>query len=262
MMSSYITAISLLAYLFSIGLILPAILNPKSYYRKLLLITGSIALVNHGIYLHERIVLRSDNIELGLLNIGSFVSILLSIAAIFISAKDKGWQLLPIAFSFALINLILTAFFPVSFVLHLDATPLLLIHIGMALLAYSTLFICVLYATFLGWINYRLKHKNLPMGKPIPPLLQIERRLLNLIYVGLGFLTITLFVGFVFLPDPFGPHNVHKTLLASTAWCVYFCLILGHHFFGWRGIRVVRINYLGIILLSLAYIGNRLLIGY
>lgn len=257
------TAIALVAYLTSIALILPSILKPKSYYRLAVWVTTAIALIAHAIYLHSRVFpLGANGFQIGLLNLGSAVSLFICAATISTAWQNRGWQWLPIAYSFALINLILTAFFPTDIANQLDATPVLLVHIGMALLAYSTLFIASLNATFLAWINYRLKHRNLPLGHRIPPLMQIERHLISTTQIGFGFLTITLLVGFIYLPDPFGSASLHKTLLSCTAWFVYGSLVIGHYLFGWRGTRIVRLSYLGLLVLSFAYIGNRLIIGY
>lgn len=256
------TAIALVAYIVSIVLVLPAILESKRHYRLLLWMTTAIALVAHAVFLHTRVIPTTGNLQLSLLNIGSAISLFLCAASVSMVSQNRGWQLLPIALSFALINLVLTAFLPNQFTSQLESTVILLAHIGLALLAFSTLFIASLYATFLAWINYRLKHKNLPLGNQIPPLLQIERRLFVITYIGFAFLSITLLIGFIYLPEPLGIHNLHKTLLSSAAWLVYLVLLIGHFSLGWRGIRSVRISYLGIILLSLAYVGNRLIIGY
>ncbi|SES70005.1 cytochrome C assembly family protein [Thorsellia anophelis] len=257
------TIIALLAYIASIALILPSILNPKSYYRLSVWITTAIALIAHASHLYERVFpLSLNGVELSLLNLGSVVSVFICAAIISTAWQNKGWQLLPIAYSFALINLILTAFFPENIAKQLESNPILLIHIGMALLAYSTLFIASLNATFLAWINYRLKHRNLPLGHRIPPLMQIERHFVSTTQIGFSFLSVTLLVGFIYLPEPFGILSLHKTLLSCGAWFVYGSLISGHYLFGWRGVRIVRLSYLGIILLSFAYIGNRLIIGY
>lgn len=260
-MNSISANIALFAYLLSILLLLPNLLKPNSLYRLSVWIFTAIALVAHASFLYPQIFSAQQGFQLSLLNLGSVFSLFLCAGVVSSAWQNRGWLLLPVAYSFALINLLLASQFSSSTLLKLDAEPALLVHIGFALFAYSTLFIAMLYATFLAWVNYRLKHKTLPVGQHIPPLLQIERHLLYLTYIGTALLTITLVVGFIFLPSPFGLDNLHKTLLSSTAWLTYILLLWGNHAYGWRGIRFVRISYLGIILLSLAYLGNRLIVG-
>ncbi|PKR39645.1 hypothetical protein CU560_16715 [Serratia ureilytica] len=52
--------------------------------------------------------------NLSLLNIGSIVSLIICSVMTFVASRDRGWFLLPIVYSFAMINLAFASFMPAS----------------------------------------------------------------------------------------------------------------------------------------------------
>src|SRR5699024_9515705 len=88
-------------------------------------------------------------------------------------------SLLPIVYAFALINLALATFMPNEYITHLEATPGMLVHIGLSLFSYATLIIAALYALQLAWIDYQLKNKKLAFNQEMPPLMSIERKMFH-----------------------------------------------------------------------------------
>ncbi|WP_205585944.1 cytochrome c biogenesis protein CcsA, partial [Pseudomonas aeruginosa] len=91
-----------------------------------------------------------------------------------VASRNRGWLLLPIVYAFALINLALATFMPNEYITHLEATPGMLVHIGLSLFSYATLIIAALYALQLAWIDYQLKNKKLAFNQEMPPLMSIE----------------------------------------------------------------------------------------
>jgi len=146
---------------------------------------------------------------------------------------------------------------PGGFITHLEAHPQILLHISLALFAYSTLMIATLYAIQLAWLDYKLKHKKLAFNPNLPPLMLVERQLFKIILVGHILLTVTLITGFIFLQDMFAQGKTHKAVLSILAWGVYSVLLWGHYRMGWRGKKVVWFSLIGAFLLTLAYFGSR-----
>ncbi|MBW7984559.1 cytochrome C assembly family protein [Enterobacillus tribolii] len=251
--------LSMIAYLLSLGLIIPSLARNHRAYRRLALFFAVIALTSHAVALQQRIFDVSTGQNLSLLNMGSIVSLIICAVMTIVASRDRGWFLLPIVYSFALINLAFASFVPGEFITHLEATPSLLFHIGLALFSYATLIIAALYALQLAWLDYLLKNKKLTFTAEMPPLMTIERKMFHITQVGVVLLTLTLCTGLLYMDNLFSKENVHKAILSILAWFVYIVLLWGHYREGWRGRRVVWFSFAGAFLLTLAYFGSRLL---
>lgn len=130
------------------------------------IISAVIALVCHAIALEARILPDGDSGQnLSLLNVGSLVSLMICTVMTIVASRNRGWLLLPIVYAFALINPALATFMPNEYITHLEATPGMLVHIGLSLFSYATLIIAALYALQLAWIDYQLKNKKLAFNQ-------------------------------------------------------------------------------------------------
>ena len=56
----------------------------------------------------------------------------------------------------------------------------------------------------------------------------------------------------------FNKTYAHKTVLSISALVVYLILLVGQKLRGWRGRQVIILTVLGVLLLSLAYFGSKL----
>lgn len=247
------------AYLISLGLIIPSLLRKNSAYRRLALISAVAALVCHAIALQQRIFDVSTGQNLSLLNIGAIVSLIICTVMTIVASRNRGWFLTPIVYTFAMINLAFASFMPGEFITHLEATPGLLVHIGLALFSYATLIIAALYALQLACLDYLLKNKKLTFSADMPPLMGIERKMFHITQIGVVLLTLTLCTGLLYMDNLFSKENVHKAVLSIMAWFIYIVLLWGHYHEGWRGRRVVWFSFAGAFLLTLAYFGSRLI---
>lgn len=251
---------ALVAYSVSLGLIIPGLLKKQSAYRRLAVISAAIALICHAATLYQRIFDVQTGQNLSLLNIGSLVSLIICSAMTIVASRNRGWFLLPIVYSFALINLAFASFMPGEFITHLETTPGLMVHIGLALFAYATLIIAALYALQLAWLDYLLKNKKLSFVAEMPPLLSIERKMFHITQIGVILLTLTLCSGLFYMENILeNKENLHKALFSLFAWFNYILLLWGHYHEGWRGRRVVWFSLLGTLLLTLAYFGSRVI---
>ncbi|WP_114195780.1 cytochrome C assembly family protein [Edaphovirga cremea] len=250
--------VAMIAYLLSLGLVIPSLVRQKSAFRRLALISAAVALICHAIALQQRIFDVSTGQNLSMVNVGSIVSLIICTVMTYVASRNRGWFFLPIVYSFALINLAFVSFLPGEFITHLEASRGLLIHIGLALFSYATLMIAALYALQLAWLDYLLKNKKLAFSSDMPPLMSIERKLFHVTQVGVVLLTLTLCTGLFYMDNLFNKENVHKAVLSIMAWFVYIVLLWGHYHEGWRGRRVVWFSMAGALLLTLAYFGSRL----
>lgn len=251
--------LALIAYSISLALIIPGLLRKNSAWRRLAILSATIALVSHALALENRIFSGDGGQNLSLLNVGSLVSLMICTVMTIVASRNRGWLLLPIVYAFALINLAFATFMPNEFITHLETTPGMMIHIGLALFAYATLIIAALYALQLAWIDFQLKNKKLAFSAEMPPLMVIERKMFHITQVGVVLLTLTLSTGLFYMHNLFSMENVDKAVLSILAWFVYIILLWGHYHEGWRGRRVVWFNVAGAAILTLAYFGSRVL---
>lgn len=256
---SVFAIVALFAYSFSLSLIIPGLLRHNSGWRWLALISACLALVTHAITLQQHIFSEGNGQNLSLLNIGSIVSLLICAIMTIVASRNRGWLLLPFVYSFALINLAFATFVPDAFITHLETTPSIMVHIGLALFAYATLIIAALYALQLAWIDYRLKNKKLLFDQEVPPLMAIERKMFSITQAGVVLLTLVLCSGLFDTHRLLSSENLDKAILSVLAWFVYVVLLWGHYREGWRGRRVVWFNCSGAFLLTMAYFGSRAL---
>lgn len=255
---SWIALLAFVAYAASLGLILPTLLRRNGAYRRLALYSAAVAVVSHACSLYLRIFDVHAGQNLSLLNIGSLVSLLIAIVMTTVATINRGWFLLPVVYIFAMIHLAVSNLLPGEFITHLEETPGLLVHIGLALFAYAVLIIATLYAFQLAWLDFLLKNKRLMFNADMPPLLTIERKMFHITQVGVILLTLTLCTGLFYLPNMFNGENLHKALLSFVAWVIYIVLLWGHYRKGWRGRRVVWLSLVGVLFLTLAYFGSRI----
>ncbi|WP_435945935.1 cytochrome C assembly family protein [Dryocola sp. BD586] len=251
--------LALVAYSISLALIIPGLLTKNSAWRRLAILSAAIALISHALALEARIFADNGGQNLSLLNVGSLISLMICTVMTIVASRNRGWLLLPIVYAFALINLAFATFVPNEFITHLETTPGMMIHIGLALFAYATLIIAALYALQLAWIDFQLKNKKLAFSAEMPPLMVIERKMFHITQVGVVLLTLTLSTGLFYMHNLFSMENVDKAVLSILAWFVYVILLWGHYHEGWRGRRVVWFNVTGAAILTLAYFGSRVL---
>ena len=252
--------LALVAYSVSLALIIPGLLQKNSGWRRMANLSATVALVCHAFALEARILPGGESGQnLSLLNVGSLVSLMICTVMTIVASRNRGWLLLPIVYAFALINLAFATFMPNEFITHLEATPGMMVHIGLSLFSYATLIIAALYALQLAWIDYQLKNKKLAFSHEMPPLMVIERKMFHITQVGVVLLTLTLCTGLFYMHNLFSMENIDKAVLSIIAWFVYIVLLWGHYHEGWRGRRVVWFNVAGAGILTLAYFGSRVI---
>ena len=133
-------------------------------------------------------------------------------------------------------------------------------HVLAAMLAYSLFTIAALHAGLMSLVENSLHKAKFPvLLRNLPPLLTMETLLFRIITAGFVLLTLTLVSGSIFSEQIFGKawQFNHKILFGFISWMVFGVLLVGHHFYGWRGRKAVNWTMSGFGFLMLAYIGSK-----
>lgn len=93
------------------------------------------------------------------------------------------------------------------------------------------------------------------------PLMTLERLTFRFVEAGFVLLSATLLVGWLFAEQLYGPGLAwkwnHKTIFSVMAWLTFAGLLIGRARMGLRGLKAVRVLYLGTGLLLLGYAGSQ-----
>ncbi|MCY7295858.1 cytochrome C assembly family protein [Alteromonas sp. a30] len=253
-----ITIISILLYALATGLISSRLFHQDGPNVPHSRITAILALLLHGATLFHDVIIQAGQ-NLSITNVASIVA---WIMAATITAASFGLTpvfLMPMVYSFAALVLAMNAIIPAMYLIHIELHPSLLIHISLALFAYGTLMISVLYTIQYSYINYRLKHIRASiLHSSLPPLMRVEKTLFRILLIGISLLFLSLASGFIFLDDMFAQKQVHKTILSLISFIIFSGVWIGHKYLGWRGNGMVSATFIGAILLTLAYFGSRI----
>ncbi len=170
-------------------------------------------------------------------------------------SKVQGWLA-----AGAVVGIALPLIFPGTRLVPYSNMPGFRIHLTLALLAYSLLFIASVQAILMGTLEKRLHRKSLGFGSQnLPPLLTLETLLFRLIGAGFAILTLALASGIFFSEEVFGQAIplTHKTVFALLSWLVFGGLLAGRQLWGWRGRIAARWTVTGFVMLLLAYMGTK-----
>lgn len=191
----------------------------------------------------------------------SLITNIIVIVLVLFMRRKPVQNLFLISYPLAIISLIGAMF------LATDTSPIpkgqlgILLHVCLSIIAYSFLSLAALQALLLYIQNKQLKaRKNSRFLKALPPLLTMETILFALIRVGFVLLTLSITSGAIFVQDLFAQHLAHKTILSLFAWIMFAILLVGHHFYGWRGLTASRWTLGGAVVLMLGFLGSKLVL--
>jgi len=252
----FISFLCALLYLVSGAIQATTLTGGRTDHRRLVMISGSIALVLHTLAVY--IVLHpGDGIQLGFFPVSSLIAWLIA-GLVLLSSLGKPLKNLFVAvFPLAAITVILAALAPQT------ANPKpytigMVSHILGSILAYSVFTIAAVQAVLITLQDRQLRqHHTRGIVAALPPLMMMEKLLFEMLWTGQVLLTLSLATGILFLDDIFAQHLVHKTLLSFAAWIIYAIMLWGRHKKGWRGIAAIRWTLGGFAALMLAYFGSK-----
>lgn len=138
------------------------------------------------------------------------------------------------------------------------ASPWLPLHWALGIASYGLFAAAVVH----GWLMTR-SERAIRLASQTDsgvPLLTLERLTFRFVEAGFLLLSASLLVGWVFAETLYGPDLAwkwnHKTVFSVLAWLTFAGLLVGRARLGWRGLKAVRVLYLGSGLLLLGYIGS------
>lgn len=219
---------------------------------------GCIACLLHLINL-SHLLISTDGQNFTLVNVATLISLITSsLATLALPRWKTMWFPVSIIYALSIINIAISNFVSGSVIKHLSENMGLLFHLAMAVCSYALFFIALLYAVQLKWLDKTLKNKRMILSPNLPALMTVERHFFNLTLVAQALLTIALITGMIYLHNFFANEHIHKAIFASLAWLVYSILLLGQWKLRWRGNRVLIYSVSGMMLLTFAYFGSRL----
>ncbi|MBF0784767.1 inner membrane protein YpjD [Muribacter muris] len=226
---------------------------------KVVWLVGLIACICHFINVSQHLIDQNGQ-NFTLANVASLMSLMMSLLVTLALPKWKTiWFPLSVIYILSIVCIGVSSFVSGSFIKQLAEDIGLLFHLAIALFSYALFFIALLYAFQLKWLDYRLKQKTMRFSPVLPPLMTVERHFFNLTLVAQGLLTIALISGMIYLHNFFAPEQIHKAIFSFMAWIVYNFLLLGQWKLHWRGNRVLIYSISGMMLLTIAYFGSRVL---
>lgn len=136
----------------------------------------------------------------------------------------------------------------------------LLVHILLTTLTFCVLCLAAIQAVLLAWQEYELRKPRVTgIFTQLPPLEKMESLLFRTITAGFVLLTIV-FVSSLISFHFYANHFLWPKLLVSLfAWIIFFLLLGGRHYLGWRGPRAIRWTLIGVFLVMIIYFGSLLL---
>ncbi|MCH8538372.1 MAG: cytochrome c biogenesis protein CcsA [Alkalimonas sp.] len=250
--------LSMLAYALAAGAVLSRLFHPSGPQLKLTFSAACLGLVLHAIALSAALF-TAEGQNFSLLNVSSLVSWLITVAVTLTALRSPLILLLPVVYGCAAILQLAVLLLPQGTQLvHVEHSPVLLLHILIAFIAYVILILATLYSVQVSYISYKLKHKAmLTMPSYLPPLMQAEVLQFRLLLIGTLLLGLTLVSGALFTADWFAKQNLHKNVLSLVAFTLFALLSWGHARLGWRGKIAITLTLIGSIVLTLAYFGSR-----
>jgi ABC-type uncharacterized transport system permease subunit len=155
-------------------------------------------------------------------------------------------------------SVLVAMFFPGT-PMHRQASPWLPLHWALGIASYGMFAAAVFHA----WLMRRAEKQMRQAAQQDSglPLLTLERLTFRFVSAGFVLLSATLLAGWLFSETLYGAGKAwkwdHKTIFSVLSWLAFAVLIIGRARFGWRGLKAVRMLYVGSGLLLLAYVGSR-----
>ncbi|MCB1705738.1 MAG: cytochrome c biogenesis protein CcsA [Halioglobus sp.] len=249
-----------LLYLAATGLQLLHLSQRSRQIDRGVLLLGLAALLSHALIVWKT-VFPSTGVDLGFFKIAALLFLVINLACITSLMRRPLQNLLIVLFPLSALAVLVSTFAP-------DTAPLLshlssgvVLHISSSILAYAVLTLAAIQAGVLALQDHQLKHRHTRgIIQILPPLQLMESMLFELLWIGLGLLTIAIVSGAIFIDDIFAQSLVHKTVLSILAWLLFATLLWGHYQLGWRSKTAVRFTLAGFAMLMLAFFGSKLVL--
>lgn len=155
---------------------------------------------------------------------------------------------------------LLTLIFLRADLMQLAGHPKALLHLLLSTLVFSVLCVTALQAVVLSMQDSLLRNKRASgIITLLPPLEVVEKLLFQMLLIGLVLLTLLLATSLWSFYPILISSFWQKACLSLFAWLVFIILLIGRHYFGWRGQPAIRWTIGGVFLVIAAYLGSAVL---
>lgn len=254
MLTHAVALLAIVLYLAAAGSLARPLLSGRKPMNRLALVLAGVAVLMHmGILLG----MHRGALDLHFFAALSLVACVVAALTLLVNLSRPVAALGVIVFPMAALLLALDSFVaPPTVPMQMD-WPIKL-HVTLALLAFSVLFIAAVLALLLAAQERALRVRNFGNWlRALPPLTQTEALMFRLISGGFALLTVALLTGALFIENIRSQHLIHTTVLSVFAWLVFGALLYGRWRHGWRGARAVNLTLLGMFVLALGFFGSK-----
>ena len=147
-------------------------------------------------------------------------------------------------------------------ILPLKGNILSVLHIWASVIGFSLLLTAALQSTLILILNKKLRSKPVSIHPLLPPLLQMERLLSDLVLSGILIITVALVLGFMLPSQELTNQPLHKIILTVLAWFSFCTFYIGYKSSRLSGIRFARLSLIAFIILTIGFIGSKLVLEF
>ena len=136
------------------------------------------------------------------------------------------------------------------------------LHVWLSIIGFSLLLAATLQSSLVLILHSKLRHKPSSIHPLLPPLLEMEGFLSTLVLSGIISLGIAFGLGFGLPESVIKAQPLHKIILSLLAWFSFCTFYLGYKTSKLSGIRFARLCIIAFVILSVGFIGTKLVIQY
>lgn len=219
------------------------------------------ALLTHAYLLHKWIDVSGGQ-NLSCFNMFSLAVWLVAVFIFFVALRKPITSLFIVIFPLAIFSILLILLFPQQNIINTAVDPKQLLHILFAALTFGVVCFAGLLAILLAILEKQLRQQPTPrFFQKLPALEVMEKLLFQLIWLGFLLLTLLIISSLFFFHHQVTLPLIQKLILTLLAWIIFGCLLLGRHYYGWRGRKAIYGTLIGVSLLGILYFGSILLLG-
>ncbi len=210
-------------------------------------------LIMHAVYLGCHTLLTGHPPVTSVFEIMTVVSFAIGVAYVYIETrshvKDTGMFILSLAFLFQLVSAaFIKDFVQLKPVLKSSVVGL---HVASAMLGYSALTISAVYGALYLMMYHEIKSSRFGIiYRKLPDLRTLEKLSYRSIVLGFIFLTIVIFIGYVWLPKTVDDFSFYdpKLVITDIVWGIYLAALLSRKAMRWTGRTVIIVSIVGFAL--------------
>jgi len=200
--------------------------------------------------------------NLSLLNLISLVTlILVFLVAIYRFSRQTPHLMLYTAMIAGLVNL-LTIIPEEPNIVNFDNNGLGILHVWLSIIGFSLLFAATLQSILVLVLHNKLRNNPSSIHPLLPPLVEMEQLLSTLVLSGIISLGVAFGLGFGLPESVIKAQPLHKIILSILAWFSFCTFYIRYKSSKLSGIRFARLCIIAFVILSLGFIGTKLVIQY